>query len=640
MKKEVILVILLLAISISAQNPEETQETFNPGVLPDSPIYFADKAIDNLRVNLAPEEGKALVAIEVHNERIAEAEELVETEEIEPQYIEEAISEAEKNIKIVQEEIIPEVNEEVKDSTKISVEVLTDIKEKVPEEALARIENAINRQIVEEKKTEITAEITSKVNQLCTELIELVGLEKAIEQEPRCNPDFENSPKWLKRKVSTDYKDFDDAAKQKFFEEMSICFNDPRECRCNEIPIKSFSNTCHKIIPNVIKCQFEQDEQACSTVEEISKNTQEMFEELPVDLRIELEEFFRSKEEEAFENFAPRECVEAGATTKEACMQIMINKYMPQECKDAGATTREACEEIMIEKYGSGAFGQVPSECSQDGKFIGAEECQRIMLEKYLPAECKDAGAFTRESCEAIMISKYAPPECIKDGSFIGREACEELMRSKFETQQQFVIEQQRGFDIGQAIGLCIQQGRSREECEALVRGQIGQVQPSTQPLERAEQVISSLENNPEVQRVSENFKRIENNLQSIPSECAGLTKEECISKTGKTFVEEIPTGVVFKDGQAEPITKTHIENAIKISETSIEEINVEQVRESINYELSTLETATRVLDQAGHEEAASAIESVAQESPPSEGETPAGSAVLDVLKLMQKLRK
>ncbi|MEK6835779.1 MAG: DUF5667 domain-containing protein, partial [Nanoarchaeota archaeon] len=187
MKKEVILVILLLAISISAQNPEETQETFNPGVLPDSPIYFADKAIDNLRVNLAPEEGKALVAIEVHNERIAEAEELVETEEIEPQYIEEAISEAEKNIKIVQEEIIPEVNEEVKDSTKISVEVLTDIKEKVPEEALARIENAINRQIVEEKKTEITAEITSKVNQLCTELIELVGLEQAIEQEPRCD---------------------------------------------------------------------------------------------------------------------------------------------------------------------------------------------------------------------------------------------------------------------------------------------------------------------------------------------------------------------------------------------------------------------------------------------------------------------
>src|SRR3989344_4438702 len=235
MRKEVIIVILLLAISVSAQSPEETQETFDAGVLPDSPLYFADKAIDDLRINLASEESKALVAIEVHNERIAEVGALIETQEIELEHVEEAISEAEENIKIVQEEITPEVNEEVKESTKISIEVLTELKEKVPEEALPGIENALNNQIVEEKKTEIVAEITNKIDKLCIGLIESIGLEETIKQEPRCDPNFANSQKWLKRKANTDYKEFDDAAKKKFFEEMSICFNDPRECRCGEI---------------------------------------------------------------------------------------------------------------------------------------------------------------------------------------------------------------------------------------------------------------------------------------------------------------------------------------------------------------------------------------------------------------------
>ncbi|MEK6907263.1 MAG: DUF5667 domain-containing protein, partial [Nanoarchaeota archaeon] len=395
MRKEAILVLLLFVISVSAQESQEqvqeqqqiqevqinTEETFDAGITPNNPLYFVDKAIDDIKLNFASEENKALVATEIHNERIAEAEALAQETQVSSKDLQEAISGAQETITVVQEEINPEFTEEIQDSTKKSVEILTELKEKVPEEALSGIENAINQQIVEEKKTEIVAEISKKIDGLCTELIELVGLEQAIEQEPRCDPDSEKSAKWLKRKVNTDYKEFDENAKNKFVEEMTICFNDPRECRCDEIPIKSFSNMCHKLIPNVIKCQFEHDEEACNRVNQLSQEGEKIFEEIPEDVRQELESFFREQEGEQFE------------------------RHAPQECKDAGATTIK--------------------------------------------------------ECEAIMIKKYAPPECFENNEFIGREKCEEILKSKYESQYR----QEQRFSPEQALEFCLREGKSREEC-------------------------------------------------------------------------------------------------------------------------------------------------------------------------------
>ena len=46
--------------------------TFDAGTTPGSVFYFVDTTYDNLRLNFASEENKALVASEIHNERIAE----------------------------------------------------------------------------------------------------------------------------------------------------------------------------------------------------------------------------------------------------------------------------------------------------------------------------------------------------------------------------------------------------------------------------------------------------------------------------------------------------------------------------------------------------------------------------------------
>ena len=525
MKKELILVFLLSLIFVGAQEPQEqiqeinTEGTFDPGVTPESPLYFVDKAVDDVRLGFASEENKALVATEIHNERIAEAQVLAEETQASSEDIQEAISEAQETITIVQEEINPDFSEVVQDSTKKSVEVLTELKETVPEEALEGIENAINQQIIEEKKTEIVAEISKKTDSLCTELIELVGLEQAIEQEPRCNPENEKSQKWLKRKANTDYKEFDENAKKKFFEEMTRCFNDPRECRCNEIPIKSFSNTCHQIIPHVIKCQFEHDENACRKVEEISREDQGMFEDLPEDFRREFESYFREQEGEQFE------------------------RHAPQECKDAGATTIK--------------------------------------------------------ECEAIMIKKFAPPECFENNEFIGREKCEQVFKSKYESQYR----QEQRFSPEQALEFCLREGKSREECESLIKGfqQPSQEQP----------------------------------------------------KTGyKPETQGIPAGIAFREGEAVPISQEEIQQIEQNSETQIEEINIEEVKQEAAQDLNELESGIETLETAEHQEAAEAISSAetqTSESTPAEASSEApqespppatGSTVKNILKFREKLKK
>lgn len=577
----------------------EVSEVFDAGLTADSPLYFIDTVIDDVRLGLSSEEKKSEVAAEIYAERAAEIGELAVGGDVDA--IIETAAEAEEKIGVVQEEIAPETSKYVGNIARTSTGVLAEVKEKVPEEAKDAIENAINRQIVQSKKTEIVAEITTKIDELCTELIELIGLEATIEQEPRCDPDFENSPRWLKRKATTDYKDFDDAAKEKFIDEMSICFNDPRACRCNEIPIKSFSNTCHQIIPSVIKCQFEQDVNACQRVEEISSNSEAMFEGLPDDVRVELEAFFREKESEAFEKNAPRECVSAGATTVKECEKIMFGKFAPKECVEAGATTRQECESIMTEKYG-GSFGGAPSECIRDGKFIGADECQGIMIDKFLPAECREANAKTPQACQEIMTKKYSAqiPSGAAGASGAG------------------------GFNIESAIAACQQQGLPREQCESVIRSQT----PSFPQSGFAPGAASQIPN------VQQNFDRAQQRANIIPSECEGLTLQECSAQTGQEIpTSEIPAGIIFQDGEAIPVTESDVQSAL--ANVGVEhEINVNDVISETSGSLAALESGAAILEQTPATETAPAISESASAPAESSGggeSAPAtGAAILD----------
>jgi len=176
-------------------------------------------------------------------------------------------------------------------------------------------------------------------------------------------------------------------------------------------------------------------------------------------------------------------------------------------------------EKDMMEKH-------APPECVQAGA-ISREECEAIMMEKYAPSECIAAGATTKEECDKIMFSIHGPPpnECMENGEFIGEEACNEKMVSS-----------------GMIPKECIKNGTPipKEECRAIMeeKGMMGP--PECKGLSKeecdeffAEQGIGLGMMPPliECEGLTEEECRIlmeEQGIVMAPPECEGLSEEEC----------------------------------------------------------------------------------------------------------------
>ncbi len=242
-----------------------------------------------------------------------------------------------------------------------------------------------------------------------------------MKAEPRCDP--ANAPDWLRKLVEDEIGKREEAAKTELVDQIVTCVNDPRQCTCDDIPVRSHRIDCERQKALAIKCEFENDDDACFALEGEAPDSSELPEFLRPTFDATIREAIAKKEKQMFARFAP------------------------PECKEAGVTTRQECEAIMIAKYGA-----PPPECTENGKFIGPKQCEAIMIDKYMPQPCKDAGVTTREACEDIML----PPEC-KEANARTRESCEALMIEKYLPEP------------------CKQAGATtRESCEAVMRQQVG----------------------------------------------------------------------------------------------------------------------------------------------------------------------
>ncbi|MEK6812812.1 MAG: DUF5667 domain-containing protein [Nanoarchaeota archaeon] len=440
MRKEVF---LLLSIFLLAATSATAEEPIDAGLVPGDLFYGIDTSLDALRLLMASDKEEPLVASEINQERLAEAYVLAEEGE-ETEEILEVIAEAEEKSKIIQENINPETQEEIQIHAEENIQILTALKEIVPDEARLALEAAIERRIFAEEKTKIIAKITASIDGLCRELIQLVGLDQAIVEEPRCNPAQSNTPKWLKEKAEGEYRKFDESARKKFMKEMKICQNNPRECRCEEIPIESFREKCEVIIPEYIKCKEAQNEEACRKVEMLSKDEQ-MMDDLPEDIKREM-----------MEEHMPPPCREAGATDWQSCERIMREKYLPEECRVAGATTEESCHAIMMARH-------IPKECKEQGATT-EEECREMMMKKHMPPLCKEQGITDKEECRRVMMQHNLPEACQGVGA-PATEACKEALRNRQEERHEFKEEFKE--DRESALRYCQEKtGKSREECD------------------------------------------------------------------------------------------------------------------------------------------------------------------------------
>lgn len=369
------------------------------GLTPDSAFYFLEDAVESILVGDDPEK-----ALEYKEEKILELKEVVEKGDEEA--AEAALERVEKYNKILKKEVSPDIEKRVRESSKAVKGVLNSLK--VDDDLQKEFDEVVKN----EDKIALAAKISTKISDLCKALSDLDPLEYA----KVCKTD-DDAPKW-KRDLDRELTKEQEVEARKFFGIMTQCFQNPKSCRCDDISIKPFAEQCKIIAPLAAACE-DGDNDACEKMEDV---------EDPIDL---LPDYLQDVMEEVEDKFGeskhdlhvPKECVEAGALSREACMKIMFKLHAPPECAEAFERGeidpknehegREQCEAIMFKK-------EAPSECIEAG-LKDFRECERYMFKLDAPEECLDAG-LTGEGrddwrkCDAIRFKLDAPKECLDAG--------------------------------------------------------------------------------------------------------------------------------------------------------------------------------------------------------------------------------
>jgi len=112
--------------------------------------------------------------------------------------------------------------------------------------------------------------------------------------------------------------------------------------------------------------------------------------------------------------------------------QEILNKYVPAECTEAGIRDGEECRKFIITLY------KPDSECIENGQILDDESCgKKLVKEDKILEECIENGQpVSAEECEKIMKEKSKPSdeefelmsgECKEKGVY-NIEACDEIV--------------------------------------------------------------------------------------------------------------------------------------------------------------------------------------------------------------------
>jgi hypothetical protein len=377
----------------------------NAGLTPDSSFYFLENLVESVLVGDNPE-----TALKYKEEKILELKQMVESGDQEA--AKKALKRVEKYNLIIKKEVSPGIEKKVRSSSKAVKNVLKGLDNDLKGDEWDDVRDSVDENSKEEDKIALAAKISTKISDLCKALSDL----DPLEYSKVCKTD-DDAPRWK--------RDLDDqlTAKQRkeaeqFFVIMSACFENPRECRCEDISIKPFAEKCAVFAPLVADCD-EGNEDACDEMEKLG----DPIDLLPDYLQDVMDDLEDRYDDAKYDNRMPKECSEAGATTREACMRVMFQTHAPPECQEAledgrinptnEREAREACESIMFES-------EAPEECIEAG-LKDHRKCETFMFKLDAPQECIDAGLTGSGSndwkkCEQIRFKLDAPEECLEQG--------------------------------------------------------------------------------------------------------------------------------------------------------------------------------------------------------------------------------
>lgn len=387
------------------QDVNDVQLSGKAGLTPDSSFYFLESMVENILVGDDPK-----AALAYKEEKILELQEMVDSDNSQGAQV--ALERVKKYNEIIKKEVSPDIEKEVRESSKAVKVILDSFEGEIEGREWEDVQSQIDDNLKLEDKIALAAKVSSQIKDLCEALS---GLDP-LQYSQVCKTD-DDAPEW-KRELDRDLTLEQEKEAKEFFEIMSVCFENPAECRCDDISIIPFAKQCSIISPLAAECEAG-NENACEEME----NVGDIIDLLPDYLQDVMEDVEDRYGDAKHDLHLPSECAERGATSKEACMKVMFELNAPPECLEAledgridpknERDAKNACEEIMFDL-------EAPQEC-KDAGLRDHRECERMMFKLDSPQECIDAGLTgsgrdDRRKCDAIRFKLDAPQECLDAG--------------------------------------------------------------------------------------------------------------------------------------------------------------------------------------------------------------------------------
>jgi len=354
MKKGVIILFLLGVLLVSplilAQEESQTYSGFN-------------RFVDNVKIFFASGDNEVRLALDIREKEVNSA-----INNIQNQGEDKAIKNLERakeKLQVVQEKVSLDTSEEIK----TSVDKITD---KINEEE--DLPDEFDEYLLEEEKTQLTAVLTEKTFEYCEELAKEDFASMLKDEE--CNP--ETAIPGLEK----DLEKLEDLQLKMFVQlmlEIRSCVDDPGTCNCEANVDVEQKEKCEEMVALALKCEYNEDENACDELEAMKPEKGDNFAESFVpDFLMNL---FREKEGEMISyDTEPSDCV-------------------PEECWDWN--DKPECRQYD-------KFKETKEDWDEDGNFIGTrDKCMSgnnvMTMQESIP-ECFDGDVFLEEKCGEITM--------------------------------------------------------------------------------------------------------------------------------------------------------------------------------------------------------------------------------------------
>lgn len=209
-----------------------------------------NRLADNVKLFFSNGDSKVKLALEIREKEVNSALENAKSGNTEK--VIENLEKAQDKLQTVQEKITLANSEEVKTN-------VDKVKNKIKEENLSA---EFGGYILEEDKTQLTAELTLKTFEYCKTLAQ--ESYDLMLKEVKCNP--ETAAPGLEKEL-IELKDIQIKSFVNLMLDIRSCIDDPGTCNCDEVKDVQQKAKCEKLVALALKCEYTDDEASCSELD-------------------------------------------------------------------------------------------------------------------------------------------------------------------------------------------------------------------------------------------------------------------------------------------------------------------------------------------------------------------------------------